>query len=124
MSSFGATGINAHVIVQEAPIPQERNLDTLPQKHLFVLSAKNKNSLQELIHAYEEYLTISDDSLADICYTAATGRAHFSYRISLIINSKEELLKQLKTGVKDLQEIMLQMKSLLVMIGSFMRRLF
>ena len=97
LSSFGFSGTNAHVILEEAPSPllnEETNL--LPEEYLFVLSAKTPKSLEALIESYINYLEHSNENLGDICYSAAVGREHFNFRIAFIVQNKQNLLRQLK----------------------------
>lgn len=100
ISSFGFSGTNAHVILEEAPVlTMVDELIDLPTEQVFVLSAKTENSLNELIKSYIQYLESTEsDTLANICYTLATGRSHFLHRIALRVKDKDELLAQLRQG--------------------------
>ncbi|WP_248277637.1 non-ribosomal peptide synthetase/type I polyketide synthase [Brasilonema sp. UFV-L1] len=102
VSSFGFGGTNAHVILEEAPIfdpsfpvtesdsPQE-TLRERP-KHLLTLSAKNESALQELVQKYQTHLEQNpQESLADVCFTANTGRTHFDHRLAAIVESRQQL---------------------------------
>lgn len=101
ISSFGFSGTNAHVVLEEYTpeskyAPEEGN-----DPHLFVLSAHTEASLYELAHQYRQY--ISDDSqssLRSICYTASTGRAHLDYCLALIVSSKQELIDKLTSLIQ------------------------
>ncbi len=96
ISSFGFSGTNAHVIIEEPPIREfAKNAVDRPM-HLFTLSAKTEAALDQLIHLYQEEMPHED--LADIAFTANTGRAHFSDRIAVIAKTREELLNYLQTG--------------------------
>ena len=109
VSSFGFSGTNAHVILEEAPASLSReNLDSLPHEQLFVLSAKKLESLERLIMAYADYLEHTSDPLADICYTASVGRMHFNYRIALIVKDTQDLLKQLKNKSLMIKEVTIE----------------
>jgi acyl transferase domain-containing protein len=86
VSSFGFSGTNAHVILQEAPLAKgTATLRQMPERstHLLVLSAGSDTALRELSLAYAEYLAKEDiGSLPDICHTAAIGRSALSHRLA------------------------------------------
>ena len=116
VSSFGFSGSNAHVILEEAPSQTsglqtkdgKQSKDTLERPlHLLALSAKTSTALDELVNRYQCHLeTHSDLAIADICYTANTGRTHFNYRLAVIAAASQDLLEQLryyKTGGEEMQ---------------------
>ncbi|CZI64824.1 TPA: SDR family NAD(P)-dependent oxidoreductase [Legionella pneumophila subsp. pneumophila] len=82
VSSFGFSGANAHAIIQEAP-EDKKEARALPEESLLVLSAKSKTSLELLLASYQNYLSNTREEFADICYTAATCRTHFMYRVAI-----------------------------------------
>ncbi|WP_413160472.1 SDR family NAD(P)-dependent oxidoreductase [Capilliphycus salinus ALCB114379] len=97
ISSFGFSGTNAHIIVEEAPaIKLAKTTENRPL-HLFTLSAKTPEALEEYIHNYEQYLTHCQASIEDICFSANTGRSHFQYRLCATANSVNELRQNLTT---------------------------
>ena len=93
VSSFGFSGTNAHVVLEQAPTPAER--DPLPQSilpQLLTLSAKDPNALQALATRYAHHLAAHPTlDLAAICYTANRGRAHFEYRLAVVAASSKVL---------------------------------
>ncbi|MEB3282831.1 MAG: SDR family NAD(P)-dependent oxidoreductase [Lyngbya sp.] len=95
ISSFGFSGTNAHIIVEEAPsIKLAKTTENRPL-HLLTFSAKTPEALEEYIHNYEHYLTHCQASIEDICYSANTGRSHFQYRLGVIADSVGELRQNL-----------------------------
>ncbi|MBE9224387.1 SDR family NAD(P)-dependent oxidoreductase [Phormidium sp. LEGE 05292] len=96
VSSFGISGTNVHVVLEEAPKLEPVTPSVERSLHLFTLSAKTASALEQLAFRYQNYIqTNSDLPLADICYTANTGREHFQHRLALIAQSKEQLIAQL-----------------------------
>ncbi|MEM7552756.1 MAG: SDR family NAD(P)-dependent oxidoreductase [Cyanobacteria bacterium P01_A01_bin.84] len=103
VSSFGFGGTNAHVIVEEAPrkVKGQRlkvkgeEFNQRPH-HILTLSAKSEPALKELVQRYEEFLkNDSKASIDDICFTANTGRSHFSHRLAIIASDKLQLTNEL-----------------------------
>src|SRR5690606_34718164 len=67
--------------------------------HLLTLSAQSDAALQALAGRYGEYLAAPDAAaLADVAYTASTGRAHFNERLALVASSHEEARQKLIEG--------------------------
>ncbi|NET17671.1 MULTISPECIES: type I polyketide synthase, partial [unclassified Okeania] len=104
VSSFGMSGTNAHLILEEAPLQthnklsldNRNNLQQRPQ-HLLSLSTKTETALIELVNRYQNYLeTHPKLDSADICFTANTGRSHFHHRLAVIFSNTSELLAKLK----------------------------
>ncbi len=98
VSSFGFSGTNAHVILEEAPSPPPSNLSGGERYHLLTLSAKDEQGLLDLAERYNRYLAAHPEiELADLCYTANTGRTHFEHRLAAIAESTDDLREQLST---------------------------
>lgn len=89
VSSFGFSGANAHIILQEAPRNKIKKTAPL-QESVLVLSAKKRESLELLLKRYQDYLADTDLDFADICYTAATCRSHFLFRVAIKANTTKE----------------------------------
>ena len=92
LSSFGVSGSNAHLILEEAPSVSVAQPDRERQSHVLTLSAKTQTALVELAATYEEFLVGQpDDAIADICYTANCGRSHFKHRAAICASHIEDL---------------------------------
>jgi amino acid adenylation domain-containing protein len=91
VSSFGASGTNAHVVVGEAPPPARRPASGAPRSaHLLVLSARTPSACAQLARGYRAALE-SGTPLEDLCGTAAVGRAHLPHRWALTAGSAQEM---------------------------------
>ena len=96
ISSFGLSGTNAHLVVEEAPDVQNTIRSERPVQ-LLTLSAKNEAALKALASKYIGYLNSRKDiELADICHTANTGRAVMPMRLALSVADISEATEKLK----------------------------
>ncbi|MCX7920814.1 MAG: type I polyketide synthase [Clostridia bacterium] len=96
ISSFGFSGTNCHMIIEEAPEAAKKQNSDNEKSYVLVLSAKSSNALGDLVELYNGYLDGSNESLEDICFTACTGREHYEHRIAFIVKEKQELLKKIR----------------------------
>ena len=97
ISSFGFGGTNAHVVLEEAAIPATQSNEKLERPlQVLTLSAKSDRALAQLAQRYSSFLKSQSASLADICFTANTGRTHFEHRLVAISKTKTELQQSLK----------------------------
>ncbi|MBD1836177.1 type I polyketide synthase [Cyanobacteria bacterium FACHB-472] len=96
LSSFGFSGTNAHIVVEEAPVRQQQPEAVERPLHLLTLSAKSESALQQLANRVETYLKAHPDlNLADVCFTANTSRSLFAHRLGLVAESNAQVCEQL-----------------------------
>lgn len=94
ISSFGFSGTNCHIVIEDAPVTKKTA--AVKEQQIFTISARSEDSLFEYINRTYDYLCKETEySLNDICYTANTGRNHFEHRIALIADSIDELKRKL-----------------------------
>ncbi|WNZ59218.1 beta-ketoacyl synthase N-terminal-like domain-containing protein [Myxococcus sp. MxC21-1] len=77
VSSFGISGTNAHVIVEEAPASSPVPAATQTAARLLTLSARSEGALRALVRSYHALLDQPGDvapRLEDLAYTAALRR--------------------------------------------------
>lgn len=105
LSSFGAGGSNAHLIIQEYIYPQElvfNNLFTKMHPGVFPFSARDPERLTQLLERYVEFLDkFKDSELPLLAHTLQNGRVAFEYRITIIATSSKELAHKLKNILSD-----------------------
>jgi len=97
VSSFGFSGTNAHVLVEDFQLkPDESQALNPPPVHLLTLSAKTETALRDLAGRYETYLADnSETDMGDVCFSANTGRSHFNHRLGVIAESAEQVYEKL-----------------------------
>ena len=95
VSSFGLSGTNAHLILEQAPPTQRAPKADVPDQtyHLLTLSAKSGQALYDLAERYQKQLP--DAPLKDICFTANVGRTHFQHRLAVIAHTVGEVRNKL-----------------------------
>jgi len=109
LSSFGAGGANAHVVIEEYVAPEQEAVTILPA--LVVLSAKNDERLREqaaqLLDAIDTY-PLAESDLADMAYTLQVGREEMAVRLGFLASGMAEVKRKLSAflggeeGIDDL----------------------
>lgn len=99
ISSFGAGGSNAHIIVAA---DKESPWSSLPKSpYIIVLSAKRKIQLNELVKRYLDLLATDSGNLTDsllphIAFTLQQGRNHFDERLAIVVENLTEMKAELE----------------------------
>lgn len=121
VSSFGFGGTNAHVILAEAAAVLEETVQpsspveqaeapadaTLSQslerpRHLIGLSAKGEQALRDLAQRYINFLDQHPQlNLADIAFTANTGRSPLTHRLTIATANIDELRSHLSAFLQE-----------------------
>lgn len=97
VSSFGISGTNAHVIVEEAPEAPVEQAASIRSAELVMLSAKTAVALRAASARLSEYVTAhADVSLGDLAFNLATTRTMMDERLAVVVPTREAL-----TGVLD-----------------------
>jgi acyl transferase domain-containing protein len=91
VSSLGAGGTNAHVVLEEAPLAPP-GADAPPEQ-LILLSARSALALDRAAERLRAHLAARTDvSLADVAYTLQVGRRRFDHRRAIVATSREDVL--------------------------------
>ncbi|HEX6101023.1 MAG TPA: SDR family NAD(P)-dependent oxidoreductase [Thermoanaerobaculia bacterium] len=105
VSSFGAGGSNAHIILEEYEAPVRQPLAA--GNTVVVLSARTPDQLQEKAHQLLDYVTQRQGSLdlVSVAYTLQTGREPMDERVGFIVSSAAQLIEKLQAFVAGEQAI-------------------
>ncbi len=95
LSSFGFSGTNAHVLIEESP-PLDAQADPGSRRErplqLFTLAARSEQPLCELAGLYQaHFLANPRQPLADVAYSANTGRSPRETRLTVIAQNTAEV---------------------------------
>lgn len=104
ISSFGVSGINAHIIVEAAPAPAPATKDSNTMErplHLLRLSAQVDTALRASAERFAAYIQNHPDiSLKDLAFSANTGRANFRHQLAVTAATSADMATQLLNFVK------------------------
>lgn len=107
VSAFGASGSNAHLVIEQAPsIGHHTQAKTAPNASepvpILPLTAKSQTSLIELARVWQRHVHgIDRRTLQDVCTAAATKRDRLSKRAAIVCHDAtqtEAALQALVTG--------------------------
>jgi phthiocerol/phenolphthiocerol synthesis type-I polyketide synthase E len=93
VSSLGAAGTNAHVILEEPPRQARRRRGDARPSHLLLLSARTPTALDTAARRLSEHLAGLPDAedagaaLADVAYTLRVGRPWYQQRLAVTATS-------------------------------------
>ncbi|WP_197029828.1 beta-ketoacyl synthase N-terminal-like domain-containing protein, partial [Paenibacillus sp. 1-18] len=109
LSSFGATGSNAHVILEEyvpEEVPQQTGaMNTKSDPVIIILSAKNKERLQAYANKLLEFLKYSEVNLISLAYTLQVGRENMEERAAFLVKDVSALIIKLQHFIDGREEI-------------------
>lgn len=95
LSAFGMGGVNAHVIIEEPPVPDLRE-QRPDESHVVRITAPTEDGVRALAADYAEHLTRHPDTpLGDLAHTATLGRALHRHRVATHATTNDELVTHL-----------------------------
>jgi malonyl CoA-acyl carrier protein transacylase len=96
VSSFGMGGVNAHVVLEEAPERSEIAVNGKRGLELLRMSGRNEQAVRELSQRWLGYLEEHKQAkMEEVCFSANTGRAEFRHRLAISAGDVEELSRKL-----------------------------
>jgi polyketide synthase PksL len=105
ISSFGAGGSNAHMIIEEYQPPAVQPV-ALPYVAI-VLSARTTEQLRQRVQDLLQFLRSREETidLAAVAYTLQVGREAMEERLGCVVRSVEELVAKLEAWVAGSQDV-------------------
>jgi len=95
ISSFGFSGTNAHLVLEEAPAPAPNGFQA--PGYLVALSAASPEQMRRQVENLLAHCRRAPDlSLNDLCYTLFVGRAHLNHRFTCVARDPADLVRSLE----------------------------
>lgn len=94
VSSFGFSGTNAHIVIEEASEPAGSH--SVKPGYLLALSARTPEQLRQQADQLIEYCERNQQAdCGNLSYTLLAGRKHFNHRLACVVRSVDELISYL-----------------------------
>ena len=104
VSSFGFSGTNSHVILEEAQQTSSVTADlALPKQNFYILnlSARSQKALKTQTQLFITQLKeITERELSSFCFTANSTRTQFECRLSIVANSVDDFIFKLESFLR------------------------
>ncbi|MDK8189824.1 SDR family NAD(P)-dependent oxidoreductase [Paenibacillus sp. UMB7766-LJ446] len=96
ISSFGFSGTNAHMVIEEAPVQPEPTQDDLRPGYLIALSARTADQLRQQAERLMAYCKEHPaTAIAHMSYTLLEGRSHLAHRLICIARNGPQVVELL-----------------------------
>lgn len=106
VSAFGFSGTNCHMVIEAKDNDFHSNINYREQEYLFVLSAKTKNALWNLLYEYNNFLQFNiTPPLINICYTLCKARPHYDERIAFVVKNLSELKQEISCFIRPIEDM-------------------
>ncbi|WP_037305017.1 type I polyketide synthase, partial [Saccharopolyspora erythraea] len=96
VSSFGVSGTNAHVIVEQAPEPTARTVTAEPRALPWIVASRTESGLRDQANRLRAHAeTHPEQDTASIGYSLVAGRAVHAHRAAVLGADRADLLRGL-----------------------------
>ncbi|OWF50769.1 uncharacterized protein LOC110450068 [Mizuhopecten yessoensis] len=106
VNSFGFGGTNSHAIVKQySDVVFGEKTKTIKEKHIIAVSATDLKSLEKNLIHLKQNIHKAKYCIEDISYTSTCRRDHYTYRVALHGNTKEDIARNCKEQLQQLQSL-------------------
>jgi len=103
VSSFGAGGTNAHIVLgsqePQAETEEQPAAGEDERAQLLLLSARSRTALAKVVQRMAEHLSSGPgqkEPFEQLCATAGLRRTHHNHRVSIVASSRQDALEKLR----------------------------
>ncbi len=96
VSSFGVGGTNVHLVLEQAPAPQDDIEDVSEGPYILPLSARNEAALAAMRLNLRDHLQANPDAaISQVAHTLQSGRRAFAHRTAVAVSDMQQAIDRL-----------------------------
>jgi acyl transferase domain-containing protein/acyl carrier protein len=96
VNSFGFGGTNAHVVLEQAPPPEDLPVGPRsPRPRVLPISARDDESLRRYVEKYRAFLADPAVDLSEACWSAGARKEHHDHRLVVLGNDAAQMRQRL-----------------------------
>ncbi|MGB3469149.1 MAG: type I polyketide synthase, partial [Cyclobacteriaceae bacterium] len=99
ISSFGFSGTNAHLILEEYSVGKTQTANQPPM--IVPVSARSEKQLDTYVRDLMNHLIKNKEELDEVAYTLQTGRKHHDHRVAFLTDDLNSLIRQFDSYLND-----------------------
>ncbi|XP_060064747.1 uncharacterized protein LOC132545096 [Ylistrum balloti] len=106
VNSFGFGGTNSHAVIKQyIDLNVKKKKESIKGKHIIAVSGSDLKSLERNLTHLKQNIHKAKYCIEDVSYTSTCRRDHYSYRVGLYVDTKEDVVRKCDEHLQQLSSL-------------------